>query len=81
MSQFKFIREVDYCKEEQTKLHKFTQKKEESSQFGVRIDFFHNDLENGQLPFQRSQRADIGLSGEGIWRRSWYSEERSEMLL
>jgi hypothetical protein len=38
MSQFKFIREVDYCKEEQTKLHKFTQKKEESSQFGVRSD-------------------------------------------
>jgi hypothetical protein len=80
MSQFKFIREVDYCKEEQTKLHKFTQKKEESSQFGVRNDYFIV-LENGQLSFQRGQRADIRLSREGVWRRAWDSEERSEMLL
>lgn len=80
MSQFKFLREVDYCKEEQTKLHKFTQKKEESSQFGV-ITLFLIDLANGQLSFQRSQGADIGLSGESFWRRAWDSEERSEMLL
>ena len=80
MSQFKFLREVDYCKEEQTKLHKFTQKKEELSQFGV-ITLFLIDLANGQLSFQRSQRADIRLSREGVWRRAWDSEERSEMLL
>jgi hypothetical protein len=80
MSQFKFLREVDYCKEEQTKLHKFTQKKEEPSQFGV-ITLFLIDLANGQLPFQRSQGADIGLSGESFRRGAWDSEERSEMLL